>query len=56
MFLRKHFLDGAELTLLEDIKQNLSWILSTWRGSGYSLEDFGVSDVGFRTPGETGRR
>ncbi|HVZ35194.1 MAG TPA: GPW/gp25 family protein [Polyangiaceae bacterium] len=52
MFLRKHFLDGVELTLLEDVMQNLSWILSTRRGSGYFLEDFGVSDVGFRTPAE----
>jgi predicted component of type VI protein secretion system len=52
MFLRKHFLDRVELTLLEDIMQNLNWIFSTRRGSGYFLEDFGVSDVGFRTPAE----
>jgi predicted component of type VI protein secretion system len=52
MFLRKHFLDGVELTPLEDIMQNLNWIFSTRRGSGYFLEDFGVSDVGFRTPAE----
>jgi predicted component of type VI protein secretion system len=52
MFLRKHFLDGVELPLVEDIMQNLSWIFSTRRGSGYFLEDFGVSDVGFRTPAE----
>jgi phage baseplate assembly protein W len=52
MFLRKHFLDGATLTPLEDIMQNLRWIFSTRRGSGYFLEDFGVSDVGFRTPAE----
>lgn len=52
MFLRKHFLDGATLTALEDIMQNLRWIFSTRRGSGYFLEDFGVSDVGFRTPAE----
>jgi phage baseplate assembly protein W len=52
MFLRKHFLDRATLTPLEDIMQNLRWIFSTRRGSGYFLDDFGVSDVGFRTPAE----
>ena len=52
MFLRKHFLDGAELTMLEDVMQNLRWIFSTRRGSGYFLDDFGVGDVGFRTPAE----
>jgi phage baseplate assembly protein W len=52
VFLRKHFLDRAELSPLEDIMQNLRWIFSTRRGSGYFLEDFGVSDVGFRTPAE----
>lgn len=52
MFLRKHFLDRATLTPLEDIMQNLRWIFSTRRGSGYFLEDFGVSDTGFRTPAE----
>lgn len=52
MFLRKHFLDGVELSLLEDVMQNLNWIFGTRRGSGYFLEDFGVSDVGFRTPAE----
>ena len=52
MFLRKHFLDGVELPMLEDVMQNLSWIFSTRRGSGYFLDDFGVSDVGFRTPAE----
>jgi predicted component of type VI protein secretion system len=52
MFFRKHFLDGVELSVLEDVMQNLNWIFSTRRGSGYFLEDFGVSDVGFRTPSE----
>lgn len=52
MFLRKHFLDRAQLTPLEDIMQNLRWIFSTRRGSGYFLDDFGVSDTGFRTPAE----
>jgi phage baseplate assembly protein W len=52
VFLRKHFLDRVELTPLEDIMQNLRWIFSTRRGSGYFLDDFGVSDVGFRTPAE----
>jgi phage baseplate assembly protein W len=52
VFLRKHFLDGAQLTVLEDVMQNLRWIFSTRRGSGYFLDDFGVGDVGFRTPAE----
>lgn len=52
MFLRKHFLDRATLSQLDDIMQNLRWIFSTRRGSGYFLEDFGVSDTGFRTPAE----
>jgi phage baseplate assembly protein W len=52
VFLRKHFLDRATLSPLEDIMENLRWIFSTRRGSGYFLEDFGVSDVGFRTPAE----
>lgn len=52
MFLRKHFLDRATLSPLDDIMENLRWIFSTRRGSGYFLEDFGVSDVGFRTPAE----
>jgi len=52
LFLRKHFLDRATLSPLDDIMENLRWIFSTRRGSGYFLEDFGVSDVGFRTPAE----
>jgi predicted component of type VI protein secretion system len=52
VFLRKHFLDGAELSVLEDVMQNLTWIFSTRRGSGYFLDDFGISDTGFRTPAE----
>src|SRR5688500_9446297 len=52
MFLRKHFLDGGEHGELEDIMQNLRWIFSTRRGAGYFLDDFGVSDIGFRTPEE----
>jgi phage baseplate assembly protein W len=52
MFLRKHFLGGEQLSVLEDVMENLRWIFSTRRGSGYFLEDFGVSDAGFRTPAE----
>ena len=52
VFLRKHFLDGATLTVLEDVMQNLRWIFSTRRGSGFFLDDFGVADAGFRTPAE----
>lgn len=54
MFLRKHFLEprGERLSVLEDVMENLRWIFSTRRGSGYFLDDFGVSDAGFRTPAE----
>jgi phage baseplate assembly protein W len=52
VFLRKHFLDGEQLSVLEDVMQNLRWIFSTRRGSGYFLDDFGIGDVGFRTPSE----
>ena len=52
MFLRKHFLDGETLSVLDDVMQNLRWIFGTRRGSGYFLEDFGMSDAGFRTPAE----
>lgn len=52
MFLHKRFLGGTELTELEDVLQNLRWILSTRRGAGYFLDNFGMSDVGFRTPEE----
>jgi phage baseplate assembly protein W len=52
MFLRKHFLGGESLSVLEDVMENLRWIFGTRRGSGYFLDDFGVSDAGFRTPAE----
>lgn len=52
MFLRKHFLDGEPQSSFEDIMQNLRWIFSTRRGAGYFLDDFGVSDIGFRTAEE----
>lgn len=52
MFLRKHFLGGEKLSVLDDVMENLRWIFSTRRGSGYFLDDFGVSDAGFRTPAE----
>lgn len=52
MFFDKHFLDGAPLTPLQDIEQNLRRIFSTRRGAGYFLPDYGVSDIGFRTPEE----
>jgi phage baseplate assembly protein W len=52
MFLRKHFLGGPPHSVLDDVMENLRWIFSTRRGSGYFLDDFGVSDAGFRTPAE----
>lgn len=52
MFLHKHFLGGGKLTMLEEVMQNLRFIFSTRRGAGYFLDDFGISDIGFRTPEE----
>lgn len=55
MFLHKHFIAGqgdAEEGELEDIVRNLNFVLKTKRGTGYFLPTFGLSDVGFRTPGE----
>jgi phage baseplate assembly protein W len=52
MFLQKHFGKSAPSTELEDILQNLMFLLKTKRGSGYFLQNFGLSDVGYRTPEE----
>jgi phage baseplate assembly protein W len=54
MFLRKHFLGRKTQTVteIEDIVENLGNVLRTKRGSGYFLESFGLSDVGYRTPEE----
>ena len=50
MFLYKHFVGGDKLSELDDVVRNLSNVLHTRRGIGYFLRDFGLSEVGFRTP------
>ena len=52
MFLYKNFLGGRDTSEIEDIIRNLSYILRTKRGTGYFMEKFGTSDIGFRTPEE----
>jgi phage baseplate assembly protein W len=53
MFLYKHFVGGQEgTTELDDIIRNLNFVLKTKRGCGYFLQNFGLSDVGYRTPEE----
>jgi phage baseplate assembly protein W len=52
MFLHKHFLDGREVSVLEDVIRNLGYVLRTKRGTGSFLDNFGTSDIGFRTPEE----
>ena len=53
MFLYKNFVDpeGAG-TELDDIARNLGFVLRTKRGCGYFMRNFGLSDVGYRTPEE----
>jgi hypothetical protein len=52
MFLYKNFLGGRDSSVMEDVIRNLSYVLRTKRGTGYFLEKFGTSDIGFRTPEE----
>ncbi|MFO0660575.1 MAG: GPW/gp25 family protein [Polyangiaceae bacterium] len=52
MFLYKHFEGGTNLSELEDVMRNLGYVLRTKRGTGYFLQNFGLSEVGFRTPEE----
>lgn len=52
MFLYKHFVGGNALTELDDVVRNLGHVLHTKRGTGYFLRNFGLSEVGFRTPEE----
>jgi type VI secretion system protein len=51
MFLYKHF-SGSSDSEDEDIERNLELVLSTKRGCSYFREDFGLSDVAFRTAEE----
>lgn len=53
MFLRKHFLGGASRGELGDVVDNLTNVLSSRRGVGHFLDNFGLSDAGFRTPEES---
>ncbi len=52
MFLHKYFGDGTPMTEMEDIKMNLLHVLSSRRGTGYFLQNFGLTTIGFRTPEE----
>jgi predicted component of type VI protein secretion system len=47
-FLYRNFIGGPE-TEVENIIRNLGYILSTKRGAGSFLRDFGVSETGYRT-------
>ncbi len=52
MFLRKHFLGRGPCSELEDVRENLAHVLGTKRGTGYFLPDFGLTELGYRTPEE----
>ena len=52
MFLYKHFVHGPKTSELDDIVRNVNFVLNTKRGYGYFLENFGLSDIGFRTTEE----
>ncbi len=52
MFLYKHFIAGSETSELDDVIRNLGFVLRTKRGCGYFIPQFGLSDVGYRTPEE----
>lgn len=52
MFLRKHFLGEKDVSEVEDVIDNLGNVLRTKRGAGYFLENFGLSDTGYRTSEE----
>lgn len=52
MFLYKHFVGGNDLSELSDVIRNLNHVLRSKRETGYFLRNFGLSEVGFRTPEE----
>jgi len=52
MFLYKHFVGGDRLGDMDDVIRNLNNVLRTKRETGYFLRNFGLSEVGFRTPEE----
>lgn len=56
MFIRRKFLGESRQDELRDIHDNLSQLLSTRRGTGYFLPQFGVTDTGYRTPAEMTER
>ena len=52
MFLHRVFLGQQPTTELEDVQRNILHILRTKRGVGYFVDDFGLTETGFRTPQE----
>jgi len=52
MFIRRKFLGQASGGELEDIRENLEQLLSTKRGTGHFLPNFGITEAGYRTPAE----
>lgn len=52
MFLYKHFAQRDPGTEKDDIQRNLEYVLHSKRGSGYFLQNFGLHEVGYRTPEE----
>ncbi len=50
MFLHRKFLGGKPLSLADSVRANLRHVLGTRRGTGYFLRNFGLSEVGFKTP------
>lgn len=52
MFLYKHFVGGDRLSEMDDVIRNLNHVLRSKRETGYFLRNFGLNEVGFRTPEE----
>src|SRR5262245_41858200 len=52
MFLYKHFVGGDHLSEMDDVIRNLNHVLRSKRETGYFLRNFGLNEVGFRTPEE----
>ena len=52
MFLYKHFVGGDRLSEMDDVIRNLNHVLRSKRETGYFLRNFGLNEIGFRTPEE----
>lgn len=52
MFIRRKFLGQTRAVEGADIRDNLRHLLTTKRGMGYFLPDFGVTDTGARSASE----